>query len=56
MPREKYDKIKIYLLTVLTLVLVALGYFRFLHRLKQKFRRQIPPHIWRLRRSPGVRL
>lgn len=32
MPKKKTAKIKIYLVTVLTFVLVALGYFRFLHK------------------------
>lgn len=32
MSKEKNEKIKIYVVTVLTLVLVVLGYFRFIHK------------------------
>lgn len=32
MSKHKNEKIKIYLVTVLTLVLVVLGYFRFIHK------------------------
>jgi hypothetical protein len=32
MSKKKNEKIKIYVVTVLTLVLAALGYFRFLHK------------------------